>query len=61
MEVRYEHVTCFNWIMVSSNVARMVHWRGVSRNLEEKSEVKRQLGRSRRRWEDNIKMDLMCG
>jgi hypothetical protein len=26
--------------------------------LFEKPEVKRQLGRPRRRWEDNIKMDL---
>jgi hypothetical protein len=32
--------------------------------LIEKPEVKRPLGRSRRRWEDNIKMDLQevgCG
>jgi hypothetical protein len=33
-------------------------WRGVHRVLVGKLEGKRQLGRPRRRWEDNIKMDL---
>jgi len=36
----------------------------VYRGLVEKPEGKRQLGRSRRRWEDNIKIDLQemgCG
>ena len=32
--------------------------RGVYRVLVGKNEVKRPLGRPRRRWEDNIKMDL---
>jgi hypothetical protein len=32
--------------------------RGVQRVLVRKSEGKRQLGRPRRRWEDNNKMDL---
>jgi hypothetical protein len=31
---------------------------GVHRVLVEKAEGKRPLGRPRRRWEDNIKMDL---
>ena len=38
--------------------------RGVYRILVRKPKVKRQLVRSRRRWEDNIKMDLQevgCG
>jgi 3-oxoacyl-ACP reductase-like protein len=38
--------------------------RGVYRVLVGKSEGKRPLGRSRRKWEDNIKMDLSeegCG
>jgi hypothetical protein len=38
--------------------------RGVYRVLVEKPEGKRPLGRPRRRWEDNIKMDLQevgCG
>jgi len=38
--------------------------RGVYRVLVGKPEEKRPLGRSRRRWEDNIKMDLQevgCG
>jgi len=38
--------------------------RGVYRVLMEKPEGKRPLGRPRRRWEDNIKMDLQevgCG
>ena len=37
---------------------RMVERRGVHRVLVGKSESKRPLGRPRRRWEDNIKMDL---
>jgi hypothetical protein len=32
--------------------------RGVYRDLMEKPEKKRPLGRLRRRWDDNIKMDL---
>jgi len=32
--------------------------RGIYRGLLGKSEGKRPLGRPRRRWEDNIKMDL---
>ena len=32
--------------------------RGVHRVLVEKPEGKRQLGRPRRKWEDNIKLDL---
>ena len=36
----------------------MVEGRGVHRVLVVKPEGKRPLGRPRRRWEDNIKMDL---
>ena len=46
------------------HVARMVERRGVYRVLMGKPDGKRPLGRSRRRWEDNIKMDLQevgCG
>jgi len=39
-------------------VARMGVGRGVHRVLVGKPEGKRPLGRPRRRWEDNIKMDL---
>ena len=39
-------------------VARMGEERGVNRVLAGKSEGKGPLGRPRRRWEDNIKMDL---
>ena len=39
-------------------MARMGEGRGVHRVLVEKLEGKRPLGRPRRRWEDNIKMDL---
>jgi len=45
-------------------VARMVERRGVYRVLVRKREGKRPIGRPRRRWEDNIKMDLQtvgCG
>ena len=40
------------------HVARMGEGRGVHRVLVGKPEGKRPLGRTRRRWEDNIKMDL---
>ena len=48
----------------AGHVARMVEGRGVYRVLVGKPEGKRPLGRPRRRWEDNIKMDLQevgCG
>jgi hypothetical protein len=40
------------------HVARMGEGRGVHRVLVGKPEGKRPRGRPRRRWEDNIKMDL---
>ena len=48
----------------AGHVARMGESRGVYRVLVRKPEGKRQLGRPRRRWADNIKMDLQevgCG
>ena len=42
----------------SGHVARMEERRDVHRVLVGKPEGKRPLGRPRRRWEDNIKMDL---
>jgi len=42
----------------AGHVARMGEGRGVPRVLVGKPEGKRPLGRPRRRWEDNIKMDL---
>ena len=39
-------------------MARMGEGRGVHRVLVGKPEGKRPMGRPRRRWEDNIKMDL---
>jgi hypothetical protein len=42
----------------AGHVARMGEGRGVHRVLVGKPEGKRPLGRSKRRWEDNIKMDL---
>ena len=42
----------------AGHVARMGEGRGVHRVLVGKPEGKRPFGRSRRRWEDNIKMDL---
>jgi hypothetical protein len=41
------------------HVARMGEKRNVYRLLVGKSELKRPLGRPRRRWIDNIKMDLL--
>jgi len=46
------------------HVVRMGEGRGVYRVLVGKPEGKRQLGRPRHRWKDNIKMDLQevgCG
>ena len=42
----------------AAHVARMGEDRGVHRVLVGKPEGKRPLGTPRRRWEDNIKMDL---
>jgi hypothetical protein len=42
----------------AGHVARMGEGGGVYRVLVGRSEGKRPLGRPRRRWEDNIKMDL---
>ena len=41
-----------------NNVERMGEGRGVHRVLVGKTEGKRTWGRPRRRWENNIKMDL---
>jgi hypothetical protein len=52
------------WVMKSrrlrwaGHVARMEERRGSYRALVGKSEGRRPLGRPRRRWEDNIKMDV---
>jgi len=48
----------------AGHVASVGERRGLSRVLMGKPEGKRSLGRPRRRWEDNIKMDLQkvgCG
>ena len=42
----------------AGHVARVGEGRGVHSVLVGKSEGKTPLGRPRRRWEDNIKMDL---
>ena len=42
----------------AGHVTRMGEERGVHRVLVGKPEGKRPLGRPRRRWEDNIKLDL---
>ena len=42
----------------AGHVARMGEGKGVCRVLVKKPEGKRPLGRTRRRWGDNIKMDL---
>ena len=43
---------------IEKKLARVGEGRGVHRVLAGKPEGKRPLGRPRRRWEDNIKMDL---
>jgi len=42
----------------AGHVARIGESRGLNRVLVEKPEGKKLLGRPRRRWEDNIMMDL---
>ena len=49
---------------LAGHVARMGERRVIYRGLVGKPERKRPLGRPRRRWEDNMKMDLQevgCG
>ena len=43
---------------ITGHVVRMEKFRNACRVLVRKPESKRPLGRPRRRWEDNIKMDL---
>jgi hypothetical protein len=61
---RIIHVIKSRRIRRALHVVRMGEKRGVYRVLVGKPEGKRPLGRLRRRWEDNIKMDLQevgCG
>ena len=53
--VRVVKSRIMRWV---GHAARMGQGRGVHRVLVGKPEGKRPLGRPRRRWEDNIKMDL---
>jgi hypothetical protein len=46
------------WMRWTRHAARMREGRGVYRVLVGRSEGKRPLGRTRHRWEDNIKRDL---
>jgi hypothetical protein len=45
-------------IILPGHVARMGHIENVYKIMVRKLEGKRQLGRSRRRWENNINVDL---
>jgi hypothetical protein len=44
----------------AGHVARMGHRRGVERISVRGHEGRKQLGRPRRRWKDNIKMNILC-
>jgi hypothetical protein len=71
-EWRKRHNEELNDLYCSPNIVRVIKQRrmrwerhvarmgggGVYRGLVRKPEEKRQLGRPRRRWEDNIKMDV---
>jgi hypothetical protein len=65
--LQHENITNFTQefsIFVYLMILRMGEGRGVYRILVGKPEGKRPLGRARRRWEDNIKIDLQevgCG
>ena len=52
------HVIKSRRIGWAGRVARMGEKRGVYRVFVTKPEGKRPIGRTRRRWEDNVKMDL---
>jgi hypothetical protein len=71
-EWRKQHNEELNDLYCSQNIVWVIKWRGmgwvghvariwdrrsVYRNLGGKPEVKRPLGRHRRRWEDNIEME----
>jgi hypothetical protein len=59
--VRVIESRIMKWV---GHVARMREGRGVYKVLVEKAEGNRPLGRTRRRWDDNIKMDFQevkCG
>jgi len=59
--VRVKKSRRMRWV---GHVARMGEERGVYRVLVEKPEGRRPMGRPRRRWVDNIRMDLQevgCG
>jgi len=45
-------------IRSAGHVARMVEWRVAYMVLVGRTQGNKQLGRSRRRWNDNIKLDL---
>jgi len=78
MEWRKLHYEALRDLYSSPNIVRIIKWRrkmggtcstmgerrGLYRVLVGKPEEKRPLGRTRRSWEDNIKMDLQkvgCG
>jgi hypothetical protein len=56
--VQYNNKFVITSIVFLGHVARMGEDRGVHRVFVGKPEGRRPLGRPRRRWEDNIKMDL---
>ena len=58
--IRYMIVQVIKWRRMrwAGHVARMEEGRGVHKVLVGKPEEKRPLGKQRRRWEDNIKMDI---
>ena len=59
--VRVKKLRRMRWV---GHVARVGERRGVYRTLVGKPEGKRTFGKPRRKWEDNIKMDLqdvVCG
>ena len=60
MRYTYFIVRAIKWrrIRWAGHIARLGESRGAYRSLVEKPQGKRQLLRPRRRWEDNIKMDL---
>jgi hypothetical protein len=58
IEHRHKKIRYSLCLKRAGHVACMGRRRGVYRDLAGKPEGRRQLGRPRHRWEDNIKMDL---
>ena len=61
IKILHKNTTSVLILRWAGHVARMEEGRGAHKVLVGRPEGKRPLGRPRRRWDDNIKMDLEVG